>query len=111
MAANTRGVGGDQPPALGSNRDARVPIRLTRGPIPSGVPANRLPPERAAWYGSADMAIRGAVAFELVNFVDGQRTVAQIRDAVSAEFDPVPIDAVGRYLEDLASLEFIGWQN
>ncbi|HEU5210854.1 MAG TPA: DUF4910 domain-containing protein, partial [Longimicrobiales bacterium] len=34
MAANARGLDGDRPPALGSNRDARVPIRLTRGPIP-----------------------------------------------------------------------------
>ncbi len=40
--------------------------------------------------------------FEVLNFIDGRRTVAEIRDAVSAELDPVSIEAVTEYLELLA---------
>jgi hypothetical protein len=40
--------------------------------------------------------------FEVLNFTDGRRTVAEIRDAVSAELNPVSIEAVSEYLEVLA---------
>jgi len=40
--------------------------------------------------------------FEVLNFTDGRRTVADIRDAVSAELDPVSIEAVAEYLELLS---------
>jgi hypothetical protein len=40
--------------------------------------------------------------FEVLNFTDGRRTVAEIRDAVSAELDPVSIEAVTEYLDRLA---------
>jgi len=40
--------------------------------------------------------------FEVLNFTDGRRSVAEIRDAVSAELDPVSIEAVTEYLELLA---------
>jgi hypothetical protein len=43
---------------------------------------------------------RGALyAYEIVNFVDGKRSVGQIRDAVAAEFGPIPIDVVVDYLK------------
>ncbi len=42
---------------------------------------------------------RGALyAYEIVNFVDGKRTLADIRDAVSGELGPVPLDLVSDYL-------------
>lgn len=37
-------------------------------------------------------------AYEIVNFVDGKRSVADIRDAVSAEFGPIPLELVSDYL-------------
>jgi aminopeptidase YwaD len=37
-------------------------------------------------------------AYEIFNFVDGKRTVGEIRDAVSAEYGPLPIDLVSDYL-------------
>jgi hypothetical protein len=40
--------------------------------------------------------------FEVLNFTDGRRTVAEIRDAVSAELEPVSIAAVTEYLDLLA---------
>ena len=44
-------------------------------------------------------------AFEVLNFADGKRDVRQIRDAVSAEYGPVPLELVDEYL---AALEKIG---
>jgi aminopeptidase YwaD len=39
--------------------------------------------------------------YESLNFADGKRTAQQIRDAVSAEYGPVPLDLVVEYLKDL----------
>ena len=38
-------------------------------------------------------------AYEIVNFIDGKRTVGEIRDAVSAEFGPIPLETVSGYLD------------
>lgn len=110
QAAATIGARGERPVALRADRDPRVPARLTRAPLESGLPASALPADRAAWYSSSDYPLRGSLAFELVNFVDGKRTVAQIRDALSAQFAPVPVAAVGRFLDDLASLGIVEWR-
>ena len=42
------------------------------------------------------------VTYEIVNFIDGERTVKDIRDAVSAEFEPVSLKAVAEYFDLLA---------
>jgi len=44
-------------------------------------------------------------AYEVLNFADGKRNGQEIRDAVSAEYGPVPVELVGEYL---AALEKIG---
>jgi aminopeptidase YwaD len=44
-------------------------------------------------------------AYEVLNFADGKRNVQEIRDAVSAEYGPVPLEMV---LEYLRALEKIG---
>ena len=49
----------------------------------------------------------GLYAYEILNFVNGKRTVGQIRDAVSAEYRPIPIDLVADYLEALAAARII----
>jgi hypothetical protein len=43
-------------------------------------------------------------AYETLNFVDGKRNVEQVRDAVSAEYGPVPIETVVEYLKSLESI-------
>jgi aminopeptidase YwaD len=42
-------------------------------------------------------------AYETLNFVDGKRNAQQIRDAVSVEYGPVPLDYVVEYLRALES--------
>jgi aminopeptidase YwaD len=43
-------------------------------------------------------------AYETLNFVDGKRNVQQIRDAVSAEYGPVPLELVIEYLRTLEKI-------
>jgi aminopeptidase YwaD len=46
-------------------------------------------------------------AYEVLNFVDGKRTVSQIHGAVSAEFGPVPYESVDDYLKALEIIQVI----
>jgi hypothetical protein len=51
---------------------------------------------------------RGAIyAYEILNFVDGKRTVAEIRDAVAAELGPIPLELVNDYLMACAEAKVI----
>ena len=83
--------------------DVRVPVRnaAVKGPLTPGGDWLR---EKA---GAAAPAIARApnaddVTYEIANFVDGTRTVSEIRDAVSAEFEPLALEAVAEYLDLLA---------
>jgi aminopeptidase YwaD len=49
-------------------------------------------------------------AYEIVNFVNGKRTVGEIRDAVSAEYGPLPLDLVAGYLDACADAGLIQWR-
>jgi aminopeptidase YwaD len=49
----------------------------------------------------------GEYALEALNFVDGRRSVAEIRDALAGEFGPVPLDHVVEYLEALEAIKVI----
>jgi hypothetical protein len=108
--AGSKGARGDRPPKLGRPVDDRVPARLTRGPLAGGLPVSALSPERAAWYSSPRNALRGSIPFELVNFIDGERTITEIRDAISAEFAPLPTQAVARYVEDMVMAGLAEWR-
>jgi hypothetical protein len=43
-------------------------------------------------------------AYEVLNFADGKRNAQQIRDAVSAEYGPVPVEMVVEYLKALEKI-------
>src|SRR3984957_1446999 len=49
-------------------------------------------------------------AYEIVNFVDGKRSVADIRDAVSAEFGPIPVNIVSDYLNACEEAKIIAFR-
>ena len=49
-------------------------------------------------------------AYEIVNFVNGKRTVGEIRDAVSAEYGPIPVSLVTDYLQACVEAGVIGWK-
>lgn len=49
----------------------------------------------------------GEYAYEALNLVDGKRTVSEIRNWLTAELGPVPVDLVREYLDALASIDVI----
>jgi hypothetical protein len=49
----------------------------------------------------------GEYTIEALNFVDGRRSVREIRDALAAEFGPVPLEHVAAYLEALETIKVI----
>ena len=49
----------------------------------------------------------GQYVYEALNFVDGRRTVSDIRDWLTTELGPVPIEYVEEYLAALASIDVI----
>ena len=49
-------------------------------------------------------------AYEIVNFINGKRTVGEIRDAVSAEYGPLPVNLVADYLGACAEAGVIRWK-
>ncbi|MFD2934943.1 M28 family peptidase [Spirosoma flavum] len=61
----------------------------------------RLPDFQGRWGPGSEYA------YEVLNFVDGHRTVTDIRNAVSAELGPVPTELVSEYLQALASINVI----
>ncbi len=49
----------------------------------------------------------GEYAYEVLNLADGTRTAQQIRDAVSAEYGPVPLELVVEYLRALEAIGLV----
>ena len=43
-------------------------------------------------------------AYETLNFADGKHNVQEVRDAVSAEYGPVPMELVVEYLQTLEKI-------
>ena len=101
-----------RPPWSARPESARVPRRIAEfGPLTyqnDDVLLDRLGAERMA-----KIALFGAdsnrliktqnsgtmYAYEIVNFIDGRKTVGAIRDAVAAELGPIPLETVNDYLE------------
>jgi aminopeptidase YwaD len=113
-SAELRGVHDLQAlPSWHADPDAsRVPLRTAEfGPLTyqnDDVLLDRLGSERVGKIkllsGGSSHLLRvqdqGALyAYEIVNFVDGKRSVGEIRDAVAAEFGPIPLDVVADYLK------------
>jgi aminopeptidase YwaD len=109
-AARSQGAGGNKAgPAVGRT-DQRVPVRLTRGPLDFGLPASKLTVVERSWYSSPAFTLNGDERFELVNFIDGKRTVTDIRNALSAEFAPRKTSEIARYIEDLVQGGVVRWR-
>jgi hypothetical protein len=85
--------------------DARVPVRnaAVKGPLaPNGDWVREKGGASAASIAVARVPNSDDVTYEIVNFIDGTRTVSEIRDAVSAEFEPLELKVVAEYLDLLA---------
>jgi len=49
-------------------------------------------------------------AYEIVNFVDGKRSVGEIRDAVAAEYGPIPLAVVADYLKACEEAKIVAFR-
>jgi hypothetical protein len=123
--AQLRGAKGTQPvaPWAGSAEAKHVPVRIGEfGPLDyqnDNVLLARLHEER---YGKIKLVNGEAnrllkvrdqselYAYEIVNFVNGKRTMGEIRDAVSAEYGPISADLVADYLNACAEAGIIKWK-
>jgi aminopeptidase YwaD len=123
--AKLRGPQGPAPsaPWAGDASAKRVPSRIGEfGPLTyqdDNVLLARLGKER---YGKIKLINPGAsqllkvrdqselYAYEIVNFVNGKRSLGEIRDAVSAEYGPLPVDLVADYLAACAEAGLIQWK-
>lgn len=85
---------------------SRVPERTQTVPGPTAIYYYDYLKDKLGAEGS-ESSLSDNVQYEILNFVDGVRTVQEIRDAVSAELDPVPIEAVIEQLEMLERAEVI----
>src|SRR3984893_7246332 len=112
--AKARGAQGPEPSAPWAEEAAarKIPVRMGDfGPLTyqnDNVLRTRLGPERVAnikllnseatpLLNTQDLS--ELYAYEIVNFVDGKRTVGEIRDKVSAEYGPLAVDLVDDYLK------------
>jgi hypothetical protein len=64
----------------------------------AGVPTPKLLSYQGLWGGGEEYA------YETLNLADGKRNAQQIRDAVSAEYGPVPLEIVFEYLRALEKI-------
>jgi aminopeptidase YwaD len=99
-----------QPAARAVATDRRVPMRnaAVKGPLsPTGEWVIEHAGTNASQIALAHAPSSDDLTYEIVNFVDGQRTVTEIRDAVSAEYVPVDVKAVAEYLDILVKAKAI----
>jgi len=123
--AKTRGAQGAKPKAPWSAEPAasKIPVRIGDfGPLTyqnDNVLKARLSPERVARIKllNSDATpllniqdLSELYAYEIVNFVDGKRTVGEIRDAVSAEYGPLSVELVDDYLEACKEAGIVQWR-
>jgi hypothetical protein len=67
----------------------------------AGVATPKLLSHEGLWGGSEEYA------YEVLNFADGKRNAQEIRDSVSAEYGPVPLEMVVEYLKALEKIGIV----
>lgn len=80
------------------------PARLFKGPLPGNVLREKLSAEKNAWYEKNSALAGGSLGsktFEIVNLMDGKRSLLDIRHIISCEFDETDIEFVLHYVQDL----------
>jgi len=123
--ARARGAKGVEPkaPWAGDAAAQKLPLRIGEfGPLNyqnDDVLKARLSPERLAKVKLLNSEatpllnvqdLSELYAYEIINFVDGKRTVGEIRDAVSAEYGPLPVQLVSDYLDACREAGVIQWK-
>ncbi len=88
------------------NRAAKLVVVRSeefKGPLARDYLAEKLGDETIA----EKLPLGGNIAYETVNFIDGKRSLLEIRNAVSAEYGPIELKAVEGYLRLLERAELV----
>jgi aminopeptidase YwaD len=88
-----------------------IPVRKFRGMLSDSFLEENLNPEKLKWYeeyGQKDGQLQNKL-FEIVNFINGKRSMLDIRNAISTEFGPTDLELVRHYLSDLKELNFVSY--
>ena len=82
-----------------------IPLRVTRGPLAPGLPRSRLTSQEQAWYEEPQSQILDS--YLIMNFIDGRRSILDIRNDLSAATEPVALEVVEHFIRDLAKLRLV----
>ncbi len=99
-----------QPNNLYKKASAIRPKRLFKGPLPWDYLREKLDEKSYSWHEKIrDMegGISRSKAPEIINLMDGKRTLLDIRHIVSCEYDETDVEFVLHYAEDLIKLGLI----
>jgi hypothetical protein len=87
-------------PVLTAGEQQASRLVPTRKPAAPGAGGGGGGGGRGGAGGGAPPALRGYYTQEANNFADGQRSILDIRNAISAEFGPVPVENVVRFFRE-----------
>lgn len=99
-----------QPGNLYKRASSLSPKRLFKGPIPWDYLEENLSQEENKWYKKYREKAGGALGsktYEIVNLMDGKRSLLNIRHIVSCEYDETDIEFVLHFAEDLKKMGLI----
>lgn len=89
-----------------------VPKRLFKGTLNSDVLKKELGEKEYEWYEEITKKDRDfrKKTYEILNFMDGKRTVYDITKAVSAEYNETSLEHVMKFMRDLEKVNLISFQ-
>ncbi|TKJ35834.1 hypothetical protein CEE39_00450 [bacterium (candidate division B38) B3_B38] len=99
-----------RPTDLYKKASSLKPQRLFQGPLPWNYLREKLDEESNKWYAENRQKAGGAYGsktYEIVNLMDGKRTLLDIRHIVSCEFDETDIEFVLHFAEDLQKIGLV----
>ncbi len=106
------GIALPKPISRKSGSTARIPKRRFIGPVSDSYAdiwfSTQLGDDYH-WYQENPLTDFGLIRYEIVNFMDGSRSVAQIHKIVSALYGPFKIDNTERIIEDLEKVKLVEW--
>jgi len=101
-----------EPGELHEKASMMRPRRLSRGPLSNAIEMIReeIGDERADWYSEyfgRPTTRLGSEAFEILNLIDGERSLMDIRNIVSLEFKETGLEFIMHFAEDLREMGLI----
>ena len=90
-----------------------IPERQFKGPLASSVVDEKMSKEYRGWMEENEANLGSysrSKQYEIVNLMDGARSLLRIRDIISCEFDETSIEFVFRFAQELERLELVSFK-